>query len=214
LLKLGLFHDSNFFNRWIFNVTVIARTSAQQYAWKIRYAAHVIRQGGVIAHPTEAVWGLACDPFNPQAIATILRLKKRPMSKGLILISGVAEHFEPLLAPLSDTLKTRFYAAQTHPSTWLVPDVENQVPKGVKGKHETVALRVINHNELIDLTRILGHPIVSSSANPAGMTPAKSKLKIHQYFSNQLDYILPAELGGFSRPSIIRDLQTANVLRS
>jgi len=201
------------FNRWIFNVTANLESATQQYVWKIRYAAHVIRQGGVIAHPTEAVWGLACDPFNPQAIATILSLKHRPLSKGLILISGVSEHFDSLLQPLSETLQTRFYAPQNHPSTWLVPDIENQVPKSVKGQHDTVAIRVVDHNELTDLTRVLGHPIVSSSANPAGMAPARSKLKVHQYFSTKLDYILPAELGGFSRPSIIRDLKTANTVR-
>jgi len=194
-------------------VTAIFAPATQQYAWKIRYAAHVIRQGGVIAHPTEAVWGLACDPFNPRAIATILSLKHRPVSKGLILISGVSEHFEPLLQPLSETLKNRFYAPQNHPSTWLVPDIDNQVPKSVKGQYDTVAIRVVDHNELTDLTRVLGHPIVSSSANPAGMEPARSKLRVHQYFSTQLDYILPAELGVFSRPSIIRDLQTANTVR-
>ncbi|MFT7371495.1 MAG: L-threonylcarbamoyladenylate synthase [Oleiphilaceae bacterium] len=194
-------------------MTAILESTAQQYAWKIRYAAHVIRQGGVIAHPTESVWGLACDPFNPYAIATILRLKKRPASKGLILISGVSEHFYPLLESLPTALQKRFYAPQDHPSTWLVPDIENQVPKSVKGQHDTVAIRVVAHKELADLTRVLGHPIVSSSANPAGMEPARSKLRVHQYFSTQLDYILPAELGGFTRPSIIRDLETANTVR-
>lgn len=194
-------------------MTVISEWTTQHYAWRIRYAAHVIRQGGVIAHPTEAVWGLACDPFNPQAVATILKLKKRPASKGLILISGVSEHFDPLLAPMSETLQDRFYASQNHPSTWLVPDVEHKVPRSVKGDHDTVALRVVEHQELTDLTRLLGHPIVSSSANPAGMEPARSTLRVRQYFSNQLDYILPAELGGFTRPSIIRDLQSAETVR-
>ena len=194
-------------------MNAISRAAAQQYSWKIRYAAHVIRQGGVIAHPTESVWGLACDPFNSAAVATILKLKQRPVSKGLILISGVSEHFDSLLEPLPEALQTRFYTPQSHPSTWLVQDIENQVPRSVKGKHDTVAIRVADHSELRDLTRILGHPIVSSSANPAGKEPARSKLKVHQYFSTQLDYILPAELGGFSRPSIIRDLQTANIIR-
>ncbi len=188
--------------------------TAKQYAWKIRFAAHVIRQGGVIAHPSESVWGLACDPFNPDAIATILRLKRRPASKGLILISGNPQHFEPLLSALPQALQSRFLAKQTHPSTWLVPDADNQVPKSVKGEHSTAAVRVVDHVVLADLTHILGHPIVSSSANPAGLEPARSLLKVHQYFSNRLDYILPASLGGFSRPSIIRDLQTAKTVRS
>ena len=115
----------------MFKVTDNLESTRQQYAWKIRFAAHGIRQGGGIAHPTEAVWGLACDPFNPQAIATILSLKNRPLSKGLILISGVSEHFEPLLQPLPPELRNRFYAHQQHPTTWLVPDIENKVPKSV-----------------------------------------------------------------------------------
>jgi len=187
--------------------------SLTKYAWKVHFAAHVIRQGGVIAHPSESVWGLACDPFNPCAVAKLLTLKQRPASKGLILISGDAQHFSPLLNILPEALQARFNAQQSHPSTWLVPDVENQVPRCVKGQHSTAAIRVVDHAELADLTHILGHPIVSSSANPAGLTPAKSLFKVHQYFSNQLEYILPAALGGFSRPSIIRDLQTAKTLR-
>lgn len=201
------------FNCWTLKLTVSLGSSSQPYEWKLHYAAHVIRQGGVIAHPTEAVWGLACDPFNPAAIAKLLSLKHRPVSKGLILISGMTEHFEPLLQVLSKELRNRFFAAQNHPTTWLVPDIENQVPRSVKGQHESIALRVVSHPVLVDLTRLLGHPIVSSSANPAGMAPATSTLRVHQYFTRQLDYILPAELGGYSRPSIIRDLQTTHTVR-
>lgn len=201
------------FNR-VLKLSVIHPSLRKRYAWKVHYAAHVIRQGGVIAHPTEAVWGLGCDPFNTIAIATILRLKQRPLAKGLILVSGQSEHFAPLIEVLPVELQSRFYACQRHPTTWLVPDIHNQVPATVKGEHDTVAIRVINHPVISLLSAALGHPVVSSSANPAGLAPAESLLKVRQYFCNQLDYILPAPLGKFSQPSIIKDLQTENIVRS
>ena len=53
-------------------------------------AAQVLRQGQVLAYPTEAVWGLGCDPMNEQAFSEILRLKQRPIEKGVILLTPLA----------------------------------------------------------------------------------------------------------------------------
>ena len=103
------------------------------YQYQLLFAAHVIRQGGVIAHPAEAIWGLACDPYNEQSVHAVLNYKQRPVSKGLILVSGQAEHFESLLEPLSSELRARFYAPQKYPTTWLVPDERQQIPAWVKG---------------------------------------------------------------------------------
>ena len=184
------------------------------YQYQLLFAAHVIRRGGVIAHPAEAIWGLACDPYNEQSVMKVLNYKQRPVAKGLILVSGQAEHFESLLEPLSSELRARFYAPQKHPTTWLVPDDRQQIPAWIKGEHQAVAVRVIRHPVIAELTRKLGQPIVSTSANPASLAPARSVFKVHQYFANQLDYVLPAPLGKFSRPSIIRDLITGLVLRA
>ena len=67
---------------------------------RLRIAANWISLGEVIAYPTEAVWGLGCDPFNPQAVAKLLALKQRPVEKGLILIAAHINQFAPLLARL------------------------------------------------------------------------------------------------------------------
>jgi len=185
----------------------------KRQAWQLQLAAYVLRRGGIIAHPTEAVWGLACDPFNATAVRGLLALKNRAESKGLILASGQAEHFEPLLAPLDSELRERFYARAPHPVTWLLPDTEKQIPAWIKGAHHSVAVRLSEHPIISALSNKLGSAIISTSANPAGLPPAKSIFRVHQYFANSLAYILPASLGQFSRPSIIRDLQTGNIIR-
>lgn len=181
--------------------------------WQVRYAAHVIRMGGVVAHPTEAVWGLACDPFNSQAVARLLTIKQRPVSKGLILVSGQSEHFESLLSSLPDSLRARFLQQNAHPTTWLVPDIHQIVPHFLRGQHSSIALRLTEHAVFSALSRALGHALVSTSANPTGRPPADSVFKVNQYFANEIDYILPAALGGFSKPSEIRDLKTNCILR-
>lgn len=182
--------------------------------WHIRFAANVMRQGGVIAYPTETVWGLGCDPANPQAVERILEIKRRPEAKGLILISGQANSLEPLLAPLPNDLKQRFLEKQTSPTTWLVPDVLDQVPRCVKGQFSSVAVRLTDFTTVAELTKAFGGPIVSTSANRAGQEPASSPFKLQQVFADELDYVLPAALGGFEKPSTIKDLQTNQVLRA
>lgn len=181
--------------------------------WQVRFAAHVIRMGGVVAHPTEAIWGLACDPFNPQAVARLLTIKQRPLSKGLILVSGQSAHFESLLSPLPDNLRARFFQQTSHPITWLVPDKHDLVPHYLRGQHSSIALRLTQHTVFAALSQVLGHALVSTSANPTGRQPADSLFKVNQYFANEIDYILPAVLGGFSKPSEIRDLKTNSILR-
>ena len=182
-------------------------------AWKIHLATQVLKQGGVIAHPTEAIWGLACDPLQASSIVKLLEMKHRPVDKGLILVSGHREHFHFLLDELSDTLKERFFAPQSSPTTWLVPDTKDKIPAYIKGKFSSVALRLTQYPLISELSKSMGHAIISTSANPAGMKPAANAFKVNQYFSGSIDYILNAPLGAFPRPSVIRDLVSNKVIR-
>lgn len=183
------------------------------FNWRANYAAHVLRQDGVIAHPTEAVWGLACDPFSETAVQCLLDLKGRPREKGLILISSDPAHFASLLAPLSPELQERFGAKQARPTTWIVPDIRHQIPQWLRGKHQGVAVRVSQHPVVHALTSRFRGPIVSTSANPAGRSPAMNLGDIRHYFSGRIDYIVNGRLGEASRPSQIIDLESGRVLR-
>lgn len=179
--------------------------------WQVRQAARVVRQGGVIAYPTEAVWGLGCDPWNEDAVARLLALKERPPHKGLILVAEAIEQFDFLLGDLPDIWQERLAASWPGPYTWLVPHQE-RLPELITGEHDSVALRVSDHPLVRALCRLTG-PLVSTSANPAGRPAARSRLRVEQYFPGELDKVLGGALGGRRNPSLIRDLRTGDVVR-
>lgn len=186
----------------------------QRESWHIQRAKEIILAGGVIAYPTEAVWGLGCDPWNEDAVERLLQLKSRPKEKGLILIAGQQADFHPLISHVTDQQKQQLNDSWPGPYSWVIEDIEQWVPDWVRGRFSSVAVRVTNHPLVCELCRAVGRPIVSTSANPAGHQPARSNLQVRRYFQDQLDYILPGKLGGRKQPSVIRVLQSGQLLRS
>ncbi|MDP6969183.1 MAG: Sua5/YciO/YrdC/YwlC family protein [Gammaproteobacteria bacterium] len=181
--------------------------------WHINNAVAAVRQEGVIAYPTEAVWGLGCDPWSLSAVQQIWRLKQRPWHKGLILVASRWQHIQPLIEPCDDEQIERLTNTWPGPNTWLLPDVGNWVPVWIKGQHTSVAVRISAHPLVSRLCDALGGPIVSTSANPAAVAPARTRLKVRQYFGAQLDYVLPGHLGMSRQPTQVRDLLTNKIIR-
>ena len=180
---------------------------------KIRQIAAQLRQGGVIAYPTESVWGLGCDPWNEQAVHRVLRLKHRSVEKGLILVAADMEQFSPYLRHLSLEQRLRLEASWPGPVTWLVPDHE-AAPAWVRGRFDSVALRVSDNPLVQGLCRAFGGPLVSTSANPQGMPPARDSLKVRCYFGDRLDAVAPGRVGKQANPSEIRDLRSGGIVRA
>lgn len=180
---------------------------------RIARAARLMQAGGVVAYPTEAVWGLGCDPGNPEAVARLLSLKDRSPAKGLILLAANLDQLAPLLAPLDDIQRQRLKQSWPGPTTWLIPH-HGRVPAWISGHYDSVAVRVTDHPLAAGLSRAFGGPIVSTSANPQGKAPARSQLRLLHYFADALDDITPGPLGGRSQPSEIRDLLTGQVCRA
>ena len=180
----------------------------------IKRAAELLWQGEVIAYPTEAVWGLGCAAHDEQAVYKLLALKKRDVEKGLILIADDITRFDDLLAPLTRAQCDQVKATWPGPVTWLIPDVEQQLPSWIKGQHSTVALRVSAHPLVQGLCKAYGGAIVSTSANPQGMQPAKEGWQVRRYFGDSLDFITPGIVGGNSKPSEIRDLESGAIIRN
>lgn len=178
----------------------------------LRSAVSTLELGGVLAYPTEAVWGLGCDPFDESAVRKLLALKQRPMAKGLILIAATIEQVEPYLTQLTPAERRQVLSSWPGPHTWVVP-VDDKVPVWVKGEHASVAIRVSAHPPVQSLCKAFGGPIISTSANKAGKKPANNPLQIVCVFGNGVDYILPAALGGNLKPSQIRDARTGAILR-
>jgi L-threonylcarbamoyladenylate synthase len=183
-------------------------------AWQIRRAVDYIQQDGVIAYPTEAVWGLGCDPYSESAVKRLLALKKRPVEKGLILVASKVAQVEHLLANLTVEQRDTVLNSWPGPNTWLIPDTENLIPEWIKGEHSSVAVRVSDHPLVCALCDRFGRLLVSTSANPATREPALTKTKVNAYFGPELDFVLAGELGGRSAPSVIRDAVSLKTLRS
>ncbi|HEA53101.1 hypothetical protein LCGC14_0741480 [marine sediment metagenome] len=181
--------------------------------WQLHCARRTILHGGVIAYPTEAVWGLGCDPWNLEAVMGILDLKNRPMEKGMILVAASVEQIRFLLDPLPETLQLEARSHWPGPVTCLLPDVNRQIPEWVRGSHSSIAVRVSEHPVVKALCESADMPLVSTSCNPAGREPARNALQVRRYFNNQLDWIVPGALGGNRKPSRIIDIVSGKQLR-
>lgn len=175
--------------------------------------AAIVRDGGVVAYPTEAVWGLGCDPFNQDAVKRILALKSRPVEKGLILIAGAAQHLEPWREILEYATFTRLIEVTDRPTSWVVPDTLI-TPDWVRGQHSGVAIRLSQHEPVQALCSAYDGVLVSTSANPAGLEPARSKEQVLDYFGDQLDALYDASLGHAEQPSQVLDLMTGKQFRA
>ena len=184
-----------------------------QSSLHIRLALAALSEGGVIACPTEAVWGLSCDPGNRQAVQRLLALKGRLPGKGLILVAASEDQLDFLLHALPDQQREAMSASWPGPNTWLVPH-RNTVPPWIHGDHATVAVRVSGHPLVSALCSAWEGPLVSTSANPAGARPPREAFQVRRYFGNELDYLVPGAVGKSVRPSEIRDLASGCVVRA
>jgi len=179
---------------------------------QLEQAAALIQAGGLIAYPTEAVFGLGCDPRNSAAVTRLLKLKQRSAEKGLILIAADFQQLKAYLKPLDNDVKQRIQASWPGPNTWLLPAAPT-TPKWLTGQHDTLAVRVTAHPVAAALCKKVG-AIVSSSANPSGAAEARSAAEVRGYFNQQIDLIIDAEVGGEKQSSSIRDGLTGAILRS
>lgn len=180
---------------------------------RVQYAAKQLWQDGVIAYPTEAVWGLGCNPFSEHAVMRLLELKRRSVEKGLILLAADIRQFDPFISHLDDLQRQRLKNTWPGPVTWLVP-VNHLVPKWISGKYDTVALRVTDHPVASGLSLAFGAPIVSTSCNPEGLAPARDAFHVRRHFGEQLNAITSGTVGKRTQPSEIRHLVTGEIVRS
>jgi len=177
-------------------------------------AVRCLRGGGVIAYPTEAVWGLGCDPFNEAAVLRLLRIKQRPVAKGLILIAASLAQLEELVdwSALGPDRSDVVRASWPGPHTWVVPATP-RVPGVITGVHTSVAVRVSAHGPVVALCEAFDGPLVSTSANRAGEPAATARDRLDPALLAQIDAVLTGEVGDRPTPSTIRDARTGAILR-
>ena len=190
------------------------------HSFRLARAVSLLRAGGVIAYPTEAVFGLGCDPRCEAALRRMAAIKRRRFTKGLILIGAEGAHLEPFVRRDWMDWVERRLVRELRPSdppvTWLLP-ARTGVPGAVTGRRggsgARVAVRVTAHPIAAGLCRGFGGAIVSTSANTAAAPPARSALDARRRLGRHVDLVVPGPTGGHLRPSAVRDAETGRTLR-
>ena len=185
--------------------------SADDGSDDLRRAVGTLHGGGVVAHATEGVWGLACDPFDGAAVDRVLAIKGRDAEKGLIVAAGRAEAFAKELECLDDEVAARIRASWPGAVTWVVPN--GRFPHWITGDRDTVAIRVPGHEQARSLADAFGGAIVSTSANRSGVEPARTAQAVVDALGEAVDFILPGEIGSNTGPSRIIDALSGRTLR-
>ena len=181
-------------------------------SWKIHHAVRTLQQGGLIAYPTEAVFGLGCLPDHLYSIKRLLQIKHRPMEKGLILLASELVQLEPYIAELKPDILQKMLASWPGPTTWVIPTPEQTSPL-IKGDFNTVAIRISAHPIVRELCRQCQSAIISTSANITGRHMSYSAFDVRLQFQNKLDYILNGPLGDSDKPSVIKDALSNQIIR-
>lgn len=176
---------------------------------ELQQAARILRAGGLVAYPTEHCFGLGCDPLNRAAVLRLLRLKRRPVEKGLILIAADVSQLVRYVEHIPD----KVLATWPGPHTWLLTPRES-APGWITGRHPRIAVRVTAHPVAAALCRAAGMAIVSTSANRGGGRPLRSDREVRRAFGKGLDRVLPGKVGGAPAPTPIRDAVTGELVRS
>ncbi|UPW18475.1 Sua5/YciO/YrdC/YwlC family protein [Agarivorans sp. TSD2052] len=176
-------------------------------------AISALKQGQVLAYPTEAVFGLGCDPDQQSAVEKILKIKHRPVEKGLILLASDLAQLLPYIeyAALSAEQRQLLITPQLRPTTWLVP-VSELTPKWICGQFSSVAVRLTSHPVVSAVCDVWGKPLVSTSANYSGEPPAVTANQATQL--SGVDIVLDGPLGGATQTSQIKDIFTGAVIRA
>lgn len=179
---------------------------------RLRLASRRIGSGAVLAYPTEAVYGLGCDPWNGDAVRRLLAIKQRSEAKGLILIAAEYAQLEPFVEPLDGVRMETVLATWPGPVTWLLP-ARVGVPRWLTGRHQTLAVRVTAHPFAAALCKSAGSALVSTSANVSNRPSARTALEVRLAFGSDVDLVLAGPCGARAKPSTIRDGRTGAVIR-
>ncbi len=184
----------------------------------IKHAAKTVKKGGIIAYPTEAVFGLGCDPDNEIAINTLLHLKQRTADKGLILL---ASDYAQLLPYVDDELLKKTLGKVKYNSiivrwpdavTLLLP-AKNNISTLLTGIFDTIAVRITDHPDVVVLCQEMGKAIISTSANISNQPPAKTWQQAEKQFQHTVDFIIKGETSGLMKPSVIMNPLTQEIIR-
>jgi L-threonylcarbamoyladenylate synthase len=175
-------------------------------------AARILRAGGIVAYPTEAVFGLGCLPAERDAVSRLLKIKRRSVRKGFVVIAAELADLEPLVELPRGPMRREVLATWPGPVTWALT-ARRGVPAWLTGGRGTLAVRVTSHPIARALCLAVGGAVISTSANVSRRRPHTRLLRLRRDLGRQIDYVLAGDLGAEPRPTTIRDGVSGRVLR-
>ena len=161
----------------------------------IAAAIDVLNEERVIAYPTEAVFGVGCDPDSETAVMRLLELKQRPVDDTM----------------LTDAQRETIFSRWPGPVTFVFP-APATTPRWLTGRFDSLAVRVTDHPLVVALCQAYGKPLVSTSANLSGLPPCRTVDEVRAQFGAAFP-VVPGETGGRLNPSEIRDALTGELFR-
>jgi tRNA threonylcarbamoyl adenosine modification protein (Sua5/YciO/YrdC/YwlC family) len=173
----------------------------------IKQIVDCLKSGGIIVYPTDTIYGLGCDIFQPSAIEKICHLKNlNPLKAQLSFIckdlSHLSDFTKNIDTPLFRTLKSHLPG----PFTFILP-ASKQVPKLLQTKKSTIGIRIPNNEICMQILEALGNPIISTSLPGEFVEDYTDPEIIQQNIGNKVDLIVDGGIGG-TEPSTIVDCST------
>lgn len=178
----------------------------------IQRAVSTLKNGGLIAYPTEGVFGIGCDPLQQPALQRVVEIKQRDAGKGLIIVCAEFPQLEPFIKPLDSATQQRLLATWPGAVTWIVK-ANPSLPALLTGGRDTIAVRVSQHPIVAEITRRFERPIVSTSANYSGQAACTSAAAVRQTLGEKIDLVLDAAVGEQQGATPIFDAATGKQIR-
>lgn len=180
---------------------------------ELRQAARAVAEGGIIAYPTEYVWGLGCDPANEAAVMRLLAIKQRPREKGLILVAAEFAQLQAWVDIAWGALAEAVRSSWPGPHTWLLPATA-RAPVWITGGRDSLAVRISAHAAVRALCEACDGPLVSTSANRSGQPPATDRETVLRSLGAELDLITHGDVTAAGKPTPIRNALTNELVRA
>ncbi len=173
---------------------------------EIQRVVEVLRQGGVIIYPTDTVYGIGCDIFQPRAVERVAQLKGVKVEKSIFsIICSDLSHLSDFCTPLENSIFKLMKRNLPGPFTFIL-EANNNVPRLLKSKRKSVGIRVPDNAIIREIVRELGNPILSTSVKDEDeiVEYSTDPELIHEKFEYSVDLVIDGGYGG-TEPSTVVD---------
>ena len=154
----------------------------------IQEAIKALRQGGTILYPTDTIWGLGCDACNAEAVNKLYEIKQRDGNKSMLILVDSVNMLERYVDVVPE-IAYEILEVNEEPLTIIYPEAKN-LAKNLVADDGSIAIRITNEEFSRNLISVFRKPIVSTSANFSGVSPAQNYSDIDERLKDKVDFIV------------------------